>query len=633
MSSNIWKLLAFSLLIVFTFAGCGAEESDDSSTSTPPPAAKTQKTLFAVYMMGSDLETKSLAGSYDLEETVKGYYNHLTVDEQKNIEIQVAFGGSNSSTWTGVKYADADCLYDDQRDGIFGNDSCYTHKDTTVNMSAQKSLTDFINSLSLASASYDKTIFTFWNHGGAYDGVCYDENGGDKLTLAEIDASLRETSANFDIIGMDACLMGSLEVAKTLSTYGTYLIASEELEPGHGWNYEELVKWLGENPNATLTNISKAFVDSYIDTAAHASTRDKTLSVVDLNKIDTFVSDFTTMLSSLSPTSDYSSILNSAKDSQQYAVNSRYSVPTGRSMDIKHFLQNLKLRRGDLSTQIDALNTQVDDFVVYNRYQNSKINSNGISVFQPLNTGQWDSVYKTKDDFISTDWFNLVGDFLTRGLGDVTDPVKNSEASCTHSSIDGYCMDVTDNLGISEAESFNLVPFGGTVAEPDYLLLGTDKLAKTDTNEYFLAKQDDSWLYFCDGTTGNCIFPSAVFIGEFENNYVYASYANVNDIYSEFYIAVNQSDGTLEYWSVPVNSSGVASKSQKNIVQGDTLEFYYYIVSTGGSDRWEVGDKLTFTQAPSTSIYEMDVDVSYFASFDDFKGNSITSDIYTTPAD
>ena len=624
---NKCKLLLCSLLVVFTFGGCGSTDSDEE-TPPPVPSTKTQKTLFAVYMMGSDLETGSLAGSKDLQEILKGYYDDLNNEQQESVDIKIAFGGSNSATWRGVRYADANCLLSDlNTNGIFGDASCYTYEDTSVNMSAASSLTNFINSLSISNNSYDKTIFTFWNHGGAYDGVCYDENGGDKLTLDELEASFKATNANFDIIGMDACLMGSLEVAKTLSTYGAYLIASEELEPEHGWNYEELIKWLGENPNESLTNMSKMFVDSYIYTNAHANTYDKTLSVLDLSKANEIVEDFTTLLSSLSATSDFSSILNSAKDSQQYALNSNYSIPTGRSMDLKHFLENLKLKRSDLSTQIDSLNTKVEDFVVYNRYQNSKINSNGVSVFQPLNIGQWDSVYKNKDDFISIDWFNFVGDFLSIGLGDTVDPVKNSETACSRSNISGYCIDVTDNIGISEAEGFNFLTYGD-----DYLLLGTDKMSKTGTSEYFLPEQDDYWLYFCNGSESGagCIFPSAIFVGEFENNHVYVSYANVNDVYSEFYITVNQNDGTLDYWSVPVNSSGVASKSQKNIELGDTLEFYYYIVSMSGNDSWILGDRLTFTKTPTAFVEKLDATVTYYGSFSDFKGNSIIGEIYTS---
>ena len=627
MSSNAWKLLIFNLLVVFFFTGCGSAESDENTPTTP--ITKTPKTLFSVYMMGSNLETDGFAGSKDLIEMLIGYYSDLTIDQQKNVDIRVAFGGSNSATWHGVRYADAECLLDDlNTDDIFGNASCYTYEDTSANMSDSSTLTDFINSLSLSTSSYDKTIFTFWNHGGSYDGVCYDDTGSDKLTLAELDTSLSETSAKFDIIGMDACLMGSLEVAKTLSSYGSYLVASEELEPGHGWNYEELIAWLGLNPSASPTNISKAFVDSYIDTAAHLGTQDKTLSVVDLKKVDSFLNDFDSILYSLDSKNDFSSILHSARDSQQYALNSRYSIPTGRSMDLKNFLQNLKLRRTDLATEIDSLDGLIDDFVVYNRYQDTKRGSNGISIFQPLNVGQWDGVYKNETDFISTDWYNLVGGFLTEGLNDTENPVKSTESSCQRSSIDGYCMDVADNIGVSEAENYTLVPYG-----TDYLLLGTDKLEKTDTTEYFLPKQDDRWLLFCDGPnspTTSCIIPSAIFIGEYDNNYIYSTYANVNDKYSEFYIVVNMTDGSLDYWSVEINDSGVASKNQKNIVKGDKLEFYYYIVSMSGTDHWIVGDDLTFTKDPTTAVEKLGVTVSYFASFADFKGNSITSNIYTS---
>jgi len=632
MSLNIYKSLVFSLLIALTYSGCSDSKSEEAAIVAPPgtttPSATTsKKTLFAIYMMGSDLETNYRAGSSDLREMLLGYYNNLTPDQQSNIEIEVAFGGSKASNWSGVKYADADCLLDDYNaDNIFGNASCYTYQDATANMSASSTLTNFINSLSLSTASYDKTIFTFWNHGGAYGGVCYDERGTDALTLAELDSSLSSTSSYFDIIGMDACLMGNLEVAKTLSKYGKYLIASEESVPAHGWNYEELLGWLGENSSATLSTISKKFVDSFMDSPAHASTVNKTLSVVDLKKIDNFLDGFNDILTSLDATNDFNSILSAAKESQQYALDSRDSIPIGTSMDLKHFLQNLKINKTELSTQINRLNGMIDDFVIYNRYQNTKINSNGISVFQPINVGEWNNIYRAEENFISAPWYNLIGDFLTIGLNDNEAPVKTSESSCQYlGTDDGYCMNVTDNVGISDAESYNLIPYGD-----DYLLLSTDKLVKTDT-EYFLEKQEDNWLYFCDGES--CIFPSAIFIGEYDNNYVYASYANVNGKYSEFYMAVNNLDGSFDYWAVEVNDNGVASKTQTSIKQGDTLQFYYYIISMNGSDNWIVGDSLTFSQAPNVLVYEMGVDVTYFASFSDFKGNSITSNLYTTPAD
>jgi hypothetical protein len=43
-----------------------------------------------------------------------------------------------------------------------------------------------------------------------------------------------------DIIGFDACLMAMYEVGSTLAPYAHYLLASELLEPGHGWDYASL---------------------------------------------------------------------------------------------------------------------------------------------------------------------------------------------------------------------------------------------------------------------------------------------------------------------------------------------------------------------------------------------------------
>lgn len=43
-----------------------------------------------------------------------------------------------------------------------------------------------------------------------------------------------------DIIGFDACLMAMYEVGSTLAPYGHYLLGSELLEPGHGWDYASL---------------------------------------------------------------------------------------------------------------------------------------------------------------------------------------------------------------------------------------------------------------------------------------------------------------------------------------------------------------------------------------------------------
>ena len=55
---------------------------------------------------------------------------------------------------------------------------------------------------------------------------------GDGLVRAQLD--------RFDLIGFDACLMATYEIAAVLAPFADTLLASEELEPGHGWDYRAL---------------------------------------------------------------------------------------------------------------------------------------------------------------------------------------------------------------------------------------------------------------------------------------------------------------------------------------------------------------------------------------------------------
>ena len=65
---------------------------------------------------------------------------------------------------------------------------------------------------------------------------------GDELYLMELDEALGEIRAQtgleqFELIGMDACLMGHLEVFSALAPHARYAVASQETEPALGWAY------------------------------------------------------------------------------------------------------------------------------------------------------------------------------------------------------------------------------------------------------------------------------------------------------------------------------------------------------------------------------------------------------------
>eukprot|EP00929_Paragymnodinium_shiwhaense_P020773 TRINITY_DN13735_c0_g1_i4.p1 TRINITY_DN13735_c0_g1~~TRINITY_DN13735_c0_g1_i4.p1 ORF type:complete len:390 (-),score=86.20 TRINITY_DN13735_c0_g1_i4:30-1127(-) len=81
-------------------------------------------------------------------------------------------------------------------------------------------------------------------HGGGMTGMSYDETADhSRMTTPEIKSvfsKLLTQGLRYDIIGFDECLMGSFSVGKALMGTADYLLASEPMEPGYGWDYTKI---------------------------------------------------------------------------------------------------------------------------------------------------------------------------------------------------------------------------------------------------------------------------------------------------------------------------------------------------------------------------------------------------------
>jgi hypothetical protein len=137
------------------------------------------------------------------------------------------------------------------------------------------------------------------DHGASWPGVGDDEShGNDTLTLPELEQAISGAVAEtgigkLDLVGFDACLMATYEVATTLAPYADTLVASQELEPGHGWDYRSFEAAFR---GATPAELGSAIVDGFESQAIASGTDvDITLSVVDLANfaaVDTAVEEF-----------------------------------------------------------------------------------------------------------------------------------------------------------------------------------------------------------------------------------------------------------------------------------------------------------------------------------------------------
>ncbi len=152
-----------------------------------------------------------------------------------------------------------------------------------VNMADGRTLVDFVT-WAMANYPADKYALILSDHGMGWPGGWSDPTSsgtggatvplaqrlGDQLFLDEIDAALgtirQQTGLDkFELIGMDACLMGHLEVFSALQPHARYAVASQETEPAVGWAYASFLRDLQQNPNVGGDELGRYIVQSYID--------------------------------------------------------------------------------------------------------------------------------------------------------------------------------------------------------------------------------------------------------------------------------------------------------------------------------------------------------------------------------
>ena len=69
----------------------------------------------------------------------------------------------------------------------------------------------------------------------------------------------------FEIVGMDACLMGHVEVMEALAPHARYAVFSQETEPALGWAYTAFLGELAKNPDVDGAAVAKRSCRRYID--------------------------------------------------------------------------------------------------------------------------------------------------------------------------------------------------------------------------------------------------------------------------------------------------------------------------------------------------------------------------------
>ena len=561
--------------------------------------------LLAIYMVGSDLEEDGLSGSIDLEELIEGY---TTLPDSQAVEVIVAFGGADKDGWQGMKFANASQLVTDYQDPEFGNETgsnAYLYQADGAHMGDESSLKQFLDYLRDGYVDFDQRFLVFWDHGNSYKGFGNDTNfNGDALTFDEISGAFRSSRPdNLDLIGFDACLMASVEVAKVFEPHARYMIASEETVPGHGWLWSTVIRLYAQEES--IVEAGKRMVDNFVQDVHHYEATGKTFSLLDLTGYDDLIAALNPVLSAygdqLLHNDAYSnSLIVGATKAQSFGVSERENSRS--SIDLKHFTQLLSenLADADIRTSLSELTDAVERFVVHANHDGSRPNSFGVAIDAPENADAEFSAYKINDT-----WLDFQSAFIDFLQGDAKPPQvigEYTDSDGTFATVyDENLARVTTLYGFVESVEFD----DGSIE--DYFMIVAEEPAygpaDTGIDDLYLATTWDQWWFTVEYDSGDetAWIPAfltdrfesegheyKVYTAEIEYYQASKDYSKQQEPYdfAAMTLIVNEDWEVVDYYietyqllfSGPDDEEGTVQfdKATLQVVEGDAVQFWNY---------------------------------------------------------
>ena len=564
-----------------------------------------------VYICGADLESEAACATDNMQAM-------LDARTGANIRYVVQTGGA--AAWNNG--ADPDEL---DRFLITEGSSAIVDRQPLASMGEPETLAAFIR-WGLAAYPAAHTGLVLWDHGsGSINGVCFDELDDDNsLTLRDLDTALGGTAGllpgGFDFIGFDACLMSTVETAAILAPYAKCMVASQEIEPGSGWDYEAIGRFLNVNPGADAAALGTAICDSYYANCIACESEDiATLALVDLSKIGALQSAFDAYAKNLFEATevdaDFAPIARSIAAAENFGGNNRSEGYTNM-VDLGALIGAGE----DWSENARAARSALDDAVVYSVRGSNHRQASGLSVYYPLSVqgsmelgifrdicpssyylslvdkiaygyasgGDWDS-YDS-----DTDWDF---DAMTQDLGQSTAITFDEEPWLDEDGIYGFVL--------SEEGLYNTASVEAAVYlvadEEDYVCLGYTSDVWADwENGVVTDNFDGYWFSLPDGQC-LCVY----LIEECDGYDLFTAPVEVNGVSKNLRFAWDYETGAvqiLDLWD-GIDENGFASRPGESLMPGDVIvplydavssytgeEFLYY----GEEFVWEAGDELGF---------------------------------------
>ncbi len=301
-------------------------------------------------------------------------------------------------------------------------------KDVGDDMVSPEGLANFIE-WGVKQHPADRYAVMLWDHGAGWHGCCEAETPSLRaMSLKDISKGFKKGleqsgEKEIDLVGFDECLMAEVEVAHALAPYVHVMVASEELEPGEGMDYE---KWLGaiaSDPTMKPTEVGKAIADGYVNhVEGQSGNPTYTLSVLNLHKLEALETATGKMGKQLSKLDDWSAVGAARAKSDEFGGQDKDAFNV---IDLGQFAKNAKKLDG-VDAAADVL-TAMDELVTYSVAGPMHKGVKGLSIYLPQQNV--DSEYESVG--FNDKWTSFVNKYAD-GAGKDTTPPDTDDVTFTN---------------------------------------------------------------------------------------------------------------------------------------------------------------------------------------------------------
>lgn len=354
------------------------EPVDIDYDSFEPITEKKEQTIM-IYMVGSNLESQNGLATLDLGEIIES-------DADINKCNVVVFTGGSYYWYAGFPSNKNVMLY---LAGTGDDRGFYPAYETEAcDMASPTTLSFFVN-VAYRSFPAENYSLILWDHGSGTFGYGCDEISGNRMDIQGLGNALATTPAaekRMKWIAFDACMMANFETACCLSEYSDYLIGSEEVTSGYGFNYEafsDICNNIYDGPKVaeTIANYSYSFLEE-ADMTSYLS--GFTFSCTDLKKVENINSALSTLYSEADR--DISSCF---REYSAYRAN-MLCYGDGASSDMVDFYSLAEFWSKKYPNQTESLLNSIKEAIAFNKSGDPY--SNGLSIY---------SQYELNDSYLT----------------------------------------------------------------------------------------------------------------------------------------------------------------------------------------------------------------------------------------